>query len=473
MSDFQQSNLIQHSEVYTKVYTRLLFSLYLYLHLGKMVGNQTFCILLDYLDSPISHFPDFRRGANTQYSIRDAAALSAFSVFFTQSPSFLAYQKPMQYNKGNNNGRTLFGINQIPCDNQIRSLLDPVRADFLSPVFYRTFQLLQETGVVEKFRSFNTDILIALDGTWFFSSNKIHCDNCSTQEHRNGKTTYYHNAVIPAVVVPGGSRVIPLAPEFIRPQDGKEKQDCETAAGKRWINANGAVYSGLGVTLLGDDLYSRQPLCLDVLANGFNFIFVCKPSSHKCLSGWLAAADPKEDLHEFSVTQWTGKEHLTYTYQYANGVPLKDGEDALLVNWAQLTITNESGEVTFRNSFVSNHTITRENVEAFIEAGRTRWKIENENNNTLKTKGYHFEHNFGHGKKNLTETLLCLNLLSFLFHTVLEIFDNKYRLIRETLPRRKDFFNDIRALTTYICFDGWNQLLDFMIRGLELPNPEE
>ena len=48
-----------------------------------MVGNQTFCILLDYLDSPISHFPDFRCGANTQYSIRDAA-LSAFSVFFTQ-----------------------------------------------------------------------------------------------------------------------------------------------------------------------------------------------------------------------------------------------------------------------------------------------------------------------------------------------------------------------------------------------------
>ena len=435
-----------------------------------MEGNQTFNKLIYFLDSTIVDFPDIRVGTNKQYTISDAA-LSAFSVFFTQSPSFLAYQRSMQQNKGNNNGRTLFGIDKIPSDNQIRALLEPVPADCVSPVFNQTFQMMQERDALQVFRSFNNDLLIALDGTRFFSSKKINCPNCSTIEHRDGTTTYHHDAVIPVVVVPGSGRVIPLAPEFIRPQDGKEKQDCENAAAKRWIKDKGAKYSGLGVTLLGDDLYAKQPVCLDVLEKNFNFIFVCKPSSHKWLSEWLAAADPQQDLHQFSVTQWTGKKHLTYTYQYANGVPLKDGEDALLVNWAQLTITNEQGEVTFRNSFVSNLTITRENVAAFIQAGRTRWKIENENNNTLKTKGYHFEHNFGHGKENLAETLLCLNLLSFLFHTVLEIFDNKYRLIRETLPRRKDFFNDIRALTRYICFDCWNQLLDFMIRGLELPDP--
>jgi len=151
--------------------------------------------------------------------------------------------------------------------------------------------------------------------------------------------------------------------------------------------------------------------------------------------------------------------------------PSKMVKTLCLLTGLKLSITNEEGAVIFRNSFVSNHTITRENVVAFIQAGRSRWKIENENNNTLKTKGYHFEHNFGHGNENLSEILLSLNLFSFLFHTVLEIFDNKYCLIRETLPRRKDFFNDIRALTRYICFDNWNQLLGFMIRGLELPDP--
>ncbi|MBW8003577.1 MAG: hypothetical protein FVQ80_16455 [Planctomycetes bacterium] len=156
----------------------------------------------------------------------------------------------------------------------------------------------------------------------------VHCPNCLTKEHRDGTITYYHNALLPVVVVPGSSRVIPLAPEFIRPRDGKEKQDCENAAGKRWI---------------GNHHFRGRSVCKTAhLPGGFGqkpqfYLCLSAHQSHKTLSEWLTAADPVEDLHKFSVTQWTGKEHLTYTYQYANGVPLKDGEDALLVNWAQLT----------------------------------------------------------------------------------------------------------------------------------------
>ena len=190
-----------------------------------MEGNQTFNTLIKFLESAISQFPDVRLGTNKRYQIKDAA-LSAFSVFFTQCPSFLTYQKSMEQNKGNNNGRTLFGIDKIPCDNQIRALLDPVPASCIAPVFDQTFKMLQETNVIDDFRSFNNDLLIALDGTWYFSSKKINCPNCLTKEHKDGTITYYHNTLLPVVVVPGSSRVIPLAPEFIRPQDGKEKQDC-------------------------------------------------------------------------------------------------------------------------------------------------------------------------------------------------------------------------------------------------------
>ena len=102
------------------------------------------------------------------------------------------------------------------------------------------------------------------------------------------------------------------------------------------------------------------------------------------------------------------------------------------------------------------------------QAGRGRWKIENENNNVLKTKGYHIEHNFGHGKQYLAAFLLSLNLLAFLFHTVLEWCDDKYALIRQVLARRQTFFDDIRALTRYMVFESWHHLMDFMIRGLEL-----
>jgi len=154
-----------------------------------------------------------------------------------------------------------------------------------------------------------------------------------------------------------------------------------------------------------------------------------------------------------------------------NDVPLRDGEDALRVNWCELVISDEEGTVLKRHVFISDFHISKANVVMLVEAGRSRWKIENEHNNTLKTKGYNLEHNFGHGKRHLSNLLLTLNLIAFLFHTVLELFDRRYALIRTTLRRRRTFFEDLRALTRYWCFADWDDLLCFMLRGLKLPDP--
>jgi hypothetical protein len=115
--------------------------------------------------------------------------------------------------------------------------------------------------------------------------------------------------------------------------------------------------------------------------------------------------------------------------------------------------------------------ITAENVATIIEAGRTRWKIENENNNTLKTKGYHLEHNFGHGQQHLANILVILNLLAFLMHTVQDLAEPVYQTLRQALGSRKTFFNDLRALTRYWFFEDWDSLFRFMADGLEIPLP--
>jgi hypothetical protein len=152
-------------------------------------------------------------------------------------------------------------------------------------------------------------------------------------------------------------------------------------------------------------------------------------------------------------------------------VPLKDGEDALLVNGGELTVSRPDGKVVYKNSFATNHPITDDTVAEVVLAGRTRWKVENENNNTLKTKGYNLEHNFGHGKQHLASFLATLNILSLLFHTLLELLDQKYKLLRSHLPTRKTFFDDLRALTRYLYFNNWDHLLTFMLEGLELEIP--
>lgn len=134
-------------------------------------------------------------------------------------------------------------------------------------------------------------------------------------------------------------------------------------------------------------------------------------------------------------------------------------------------MSRSNGKVTYKNSFATNHPLSDENVAEMVLAGRTRWKVENENNNTLKTKGYNLEHNFGHGKQHLSSLLVTLNILSLLFHTLLELLDQKYKLLRSHLPTRKTFFDDLRALTRCMYFDSWDQLLTFMLEGLELDIP--
>jgi len=257
------------------------------------MGGDSSCFptLLSFLDTAIDSFPDLRTGDNKTYSMRDAA-LSGFSVFFTQSPSFLDYQESMQKSKGNSNARTVFTIEKIPSDNQIRNLLDPVSPTLLFPAFSSAFSLLQEKDIVESYRSFNDTLLIAMDGTWFHSSEKVHCDNCSHKDHKDGRTTYYHSAITAVLVKSGSDKVISLEPEFIKPQDGYAKQDCENAAAKRWLSTYGLQYAPLGVTILADDLYCKQPICEQLLSGGYNFILTCKPSSHKHLTEWICKHSP-------------------------------------------------------------------------------------------------------------------------------------------------------------------------------------
>ena len=420
------------------------------------------------LQQRVDQLPDCRKGRNTQYRMPDAA-LGAFGIFFTQSPSFLEYQRRLQEHKGRNNAHTLFGVTQIPCDNHIRTLLDPIAPSHFDPVFIEVFERLEQHHLLESFRVLGDQLLVALDGTNYFSSQAIQCHNCLTRQLSNGQTLYYHSAITPVVVCPGRSQVIALPPEYIMPQDGHDKQDCEQMAGKRWIRKHAEAFAPHQVTLLGDDLYSKQPFCALALAQGFNFILVCKPDSHLKLYERVAFWHANDGIAACESRHWNGRFTEVSMYRSLNDVLLLDGKDAVSVNWFEITVINATtGEQLYHNSFITNHRVTVENVAAVAQAGRGRWKIENENNNVLKTKGYHVEHNFGHGQQYLAAVMLSLNLLAFLFHTVLEWSDDKYALLRRVLARRQTFFDDIRALTRSLVFDSWDHLIDFMLRGLEL-----
>jgi hypothetical protein len=204
-----------------------------------------------------------------------------------------------------------------------------------------------------------------------------------------------------------------------------------------------------------------------------NFIFTCLPESHITLYERLDDLHQLGEVRTVELSQTEKRSLVIYRYHYANQIPLREAQPALLVNWCQLTVTRQSdGKVLYHNSFITRHELNTATVPDVVKAGRSRWKTENENHNVLKTKGYHLDHNFGHGQHHLASFMLTLNLLAFLFHTVLHLVDLPYQQIRLQRGTRKGFFRDILSLTKYLLFGSWQHLIDFMLFDSTLsPSP--
>lgn len=425
--------------------------------------------MVSFLRQSLEKVPDLRTGANTQYEISDAG-LGAYSVFHMQAPSFLAHQRDMQQRKGQNNAHSLFGVEKIPSDGQIRNLLDPVDPSYVHEPFWQIYKALQTGKYLDDYWSVGNTRLLSFDGTQYHSSQKIHCPNCTVRVVKD-KEYYSHMMLAAVLVAPGKEHVIALEPEFITPQDGHDKQDCEQQAIKRWVKRNAERFEPWQVTAMTDDLHSHQPLCELLIEHKMHFIMTCKPDSHETLYQEVELLTRVEGAVQTMITShWTGRYREQWTYRWVEHVPIRTGTKALRVNWCEITIVRQdTGEQLYHSAWITSHKLTAKTVPDVVAAGRAHWKVENENFNVLKNHGYNFEHNYGHGKQYLSSVLLTLLLLAFLVHTVLHLSCQIYQAVRHALGTRRTFFNDLRALTRYLYFASWDDLLAFMYRQLELP----
>lgn len=426
---------------------------------------QVLQTLLDGVRVTCARFPDRRRGGDVIYSMADIG-LSAFSLFFMQSESFLSYQRGLEEGHQTSNCHSLFGMTAIPTDNHIRAMLDPVAPSHLQPAFDEVLSTLRQRGGLAPFQRLGERVLIALDGTEYFCSQRLSCPQCLTRKRATGKVESYHSMLAATIVAPGHAMALPLMPEFISPQDGAEKQDCERNAVKRWLARHGERVKDLRPIYLGDDLFACQPIAEAITAAAGDFLLTAKPSSHQALYDFMQGAI----MEKSTVEQKIAGKRLTYRYRWFEQAPLRDGKDALLVNWVSVTITDAKGKVTYDSAFVTSLPVTRDTVAELVACARARWKIENESFNVLKSNGYHLEHNFGHGKQNLAMMFAAMNLLAFAIHTVCDCLEQIWINARTAKRARKRFFEHIRTITAYLVFPDWQTLMHTLINSK--PPPE-
>ena len=320
---------------------------------------------------------------------------------------------------------------------------------------------LDAHGALEPMRRLDGRTLVALDGTEYFRSRKVHCGNCSTRKRSDGGTEHFHQMLAATVVAPGRAQSLPLPPEFVAPQDGAAKQDCERQAVKRWLQRHGSRCAALRPVYLGDDLYACQPVCRAMLDAGGDFLLTCKQPSHKTLHGYLDGIR----LPTRRRTVGRGAKRRVHRYRWMTGLPVRDGDDALRVNWLEITSARPDGKVTYRGAFVTSLDVDRGNVAELADCARARWKIENETFDVLKQHGYHLEHNFGHGRDTLAAVLVVLNLLAFALHTACELAETLWQQARRRLGTRFRLFEHLRTLAEYQVFPDWNALIALLATG--------
>jgi hypothetical protein len=381
--------------------------------------------------------------------------MSGLALFGLKMPSLLQFDEQLAGEKLlRHNLKTLYGIEKAPCDTYLRERLDEVDPFLLRKSFNRVFAALQRQKVLERFEYYDKHYLISLDGTGCFSSHQVHCDSCCVKNHKDGSKTYYHQMLGAVLVHPDEKTVIPLAPEPILKRDGHKKNDCERNAAKRLLESLRREHPHLKMIIVEDALYANAPHINLINQLDMRYIIGVKPDDHAYLFEFVNAVKMQE-----KEERRDGKIHR---YRWFNGAPLNDANSDCSVNFLEYEETSAKGKVQ-RFTWVTDIPLTPSTVRLVMRGGRARWKIENETFNTLKNQGYHFEHNFGHGYRNLSTVMAMLMFLAFLIDQAQETCCEFFQRALKKVKRKIRLWRKIQSLFTEYFVVSWHALYEAII----------
>jgi len=397
-----------------------------------------------------------QRAENAKVSMPDAL-MSGFAMFSLKDPSLLAFD---ERRTTDSNLGSIYGIEQVPGDTQMRTILDDVDPVELRPAFRDVVRQLQRSKELEQFRFLGGSYLVSLDGTGYFSSKTIHCSSCLQKVNRKtGEVTYYHQLMGGVMIHPRLREVIPLMPEPILKQDGETKNDCERNAAKRFLAQLKQDYPDLTFTITEDALSPNAPHIRELEKHGFHYILGVKEGDHEYLFEQVALARQEGRTTEYERRSGG----MVHRFSFVNQMPLNKSNPDVLVNFVEYWEIGKDKTQHF--CWVTDFIITTSNVFTIMRGGRARWKVENETFNTLKNQGYHFEHNFGHGKNHLSVVFVALMMLAFLVDQVQQLACGLFQAVLEKKGSRKRLWEHMRALFKTLEFESMTQLFQAILYG--------
>jgi len=416
------------------------------------------------LHNDFSNVSDFRQDAS-DISMADAL-MSGFAVFSLKEPSLLSFDERRGIDE---NLTTIYNIEKVPSDTQMRTILDPVDAEQLRAPFGGPIRQLQRGKILEEMVFFQGCYLLSLDGTGFFSSKKLHSEICLEKVNsKTGEVTYYLQMLGAAIVHPDFKEVIPLPPEFIVKQDGQNKNDCERNAAKRFFEKLRKDHPHLPLIITEDALSSNAPHIREAQKHNLHYILGVKEGDHSFLFEQVKAARSAGGIIEFEIVDEKNPEKA-HRFSFLNQVPVNESNQDLLVNFLEYWQITPDKVQHF--SWVTDFTVTKNNAYLLMRGGRVRWKIENETFNTLKNQGYHFEHNYGLGQKNLRLVFAMLMMLAFLIDQTQQLSCKLFRAVWKKLKSKRALWERMRSLFKEFAFESMQMLYHAILYGVKFRPP--
>lgn len=354
------------------------------------------------------------------------------------------------------NLHTIYDLGAIPEDTAFREVLDGVDPAYLRQGFAKLFQhFIGCKALAQRYHAWQTFTVVSVDGVEHFCSKKISCPHCLTRKHRDGSASNYHSMLSAAIVHPDRAEVFPLDHEPIVNADGAIKNDCERNAVHRLLDNFQSAYSQLDTIFVLDALYACAPVIERLNATeNWRYVISTKEAGNQHL---FAQFDERD---ESGAVKWiTQKDDQGRQWEmgYTNGLELNASSAHLKVNMVFARATDGRGkEVVY--SYLTDVRLTNKNVSRILEIGRSRWKIENETFNTLKNQGYHFKHNYGHGKKNLCTVMAYLMMMAFWVDQLQQAGNHTFQSLIVGLKTRVKLWDTMRAVVKIVPVGNMKQL---------------
>ena len=362
--------------------------------------------------------------------------MSGVAMFGLKFPSLLKFDEAKEELELKHNLRTLYHVEQAPSDTYMRERCDEVDPVEVRKVFKAVFACVQRGKGLEAFQYIDQHYLLAGDGTGFFSSDVVHCKNCCVKHYNQCHVKIQGH--IPDNLSEYKKNT------YVLVKNSKQPWELYCIDHERKIT-------------------KLEPFTVD----GLQAILMDKSRSN-------LSKDDKEQINAFIKTaecieyMHQTKDGTTHRYRYINQVQLNKSHETFKTNFIEYWETNKKGEKQ-HFCWVTDITITNDNVYQIMRGGRINWRIENNTFNTLKNQGYHFSHNFGHGYANLCSVFGVLMMLAFLIDQVQELCCQLWKAARAKFKSRTSLWEKMRGMFKEYLIDSWDDLFNAIAYGRQKP----